>query len=110
MKPPERPNRTRLRTVTRNTVSWRVVDRDATQTGVLKEEDLLRISATYDIDARKLQDISLWLTNTFGSDLRLSQPELTSARKLAGQRKIARVNGIPPAETGGGRLTGWGRR
>lgn len=87
-----KPHRRRAKTVTRNTVKWKIRDDVDPMTGVLAEEDIERIAASYAIDPALLRALSRKLRGTFSSTFNFSQPELVQGRKEAGKKRLARAN------------------
>jgi hypothetical protein len=79
------------RTVTHDTVRWRLIAEDEAKKGVLGESDLKRLAAKHDIPERALHQLSLRLRTTFLTEMVFSQPELASERKRVGKKKLAEI-------------------
>ena len=79
------------RTVTHDTVRWRLITEDEVKKGVLEESDLKRLAGKHDIPEPALHQLSLRLRTTFFKEMVLSQPELASERKRVGKKKLAEV-------------------
>jgi len=77
------------RTVTHDTVPWRLIAEDEAKKGVLGESDLKRLAAKHDIPEPALNQLSLRLRPTFFKEMALSQAELASERKKVGKKKLA---------------------
>ncbi|MCV2867428.1 hypothetical protein OEW28_02170 [Defluviimonas sp. WL0002] len=79
------------RTVTRDSVSWKVFTERSAQTGALEEEDIRRLCQSHDIDEQHMRQLSRELLSTFGPELHLYQPELATDRQRVGQKKLSRA-------------------
>lgn len=89
-----RPRRKRSTTATRDTISWKVRGEGDPWTAVLAETDIERIAEIHGIDVVHLRQVSSKLASVLSTELNLFQPDLTPARRAAGQKKLARVNDL----------------
>ena len=87
------------RTATHDTVSWRLVSNLDAKEGVLTLFDIKKLASSHDVPEPLLHQLSLRLRTTFLEEMVLSQPELASARKRMGKKKLAEVRGGPGYST-----------
>lgn len=90
--PPPRPQSRGPQTVTRDTITWKIIDDPLTH--ALSENDIHELASSHSIDAELLRKLSGDLRSTFQPDPRLLQPELAADRKKAGQKKFKQANDL----------------
>lgn len=91
---PRMTPRARLNTITRDSISWKILSTDACVTDLISDKDLQALATTHKIEEQQLRQALQKMRFAFGAKMHLSQPELTDARRKAGQKKLARVNDL----------------
>ena len=80
------------RTVTRDTVDWKLIDDHVTHGTLLDEADIQRLALKHDVTEQALRQASVRLRTTFLKEMVLSQPELASERQRVGKLKLAEIS------------------
>lgn len=88
------PQRKRPQTVTRNTLAWKLLEESEPPNDALGDTAIQILASTHAIDEEILRELSRRLRPLLSPELKLSQPELSPARRKAGQKKLARANDL----------------
>ena len=83
--------RKKLRTVTRNSVKWKIVADHRPQADVLSIADIEELSSQHQISEELINNASKKLRMALRRELSLIQPEIAPARRKAGQKKLAQI-------------------
>lgn len=80
------------RTVTRDTVNWKLFDDHIAHGALLDEADIQRLALRHDVQEQALRQASVGLRSTFLREMVLSQPELASERRRVGKLKLKEIS------------------
>ena len=88
------PQRTRLQTVTRSTLNWKLIEESESPRDALGNAAIQKIASTHKIEEEPLRQASRRLRTVLSPELKLSQPEIVPARRQVGQKKLSRANDL----------------
>ncbi|PUB09594.1 hypothetical protein [Yoonia sediminilitoris] len=80
------------RTVTRDTVNWKLIDDHVIHGTLLDEADIQRLALKHDVKEQALRQASVRLRSAFLKEMVLSQPELFLERRRVGKVKLAEIS------------------
>jgi len=94
MDPLSHLKKSRARTVARDSIRWKIRGEDDSHTEALQDDDIQRLASKHAIDKELLRQLSRKVASILRPELKLSQPDLTDARRKKGLKELARVNDL----------------
>ena len=94
MDPLSQRKTSQTQTVTRDSISWKILDKDGSGTDWLENVDIESLALKHAIDGELLRLLLRRLSGILHPELRLAQPDLTIARRKKGQKELARANDL----------------
>lgn len=84
----------RTRTVTKDSIPWKIIGEDTSPIEPLDDIDIERLAAIHRIDEALLRKLSGKLRSVLRPQLKLSQPDIAPARRKKGLKELGRANDL----------------
>jgi hypothetical protein len=94
MYPYSQRKKSRTQTVMLDSICWKIRAEHGSQTDALQDVDIQRLASKHAIDEELLRQLSRKVASILCPELKLSQPNVTDARRKKGLKELARANDL----------------